>query len=187
MHLVKTGLAACAGVALGAWLAGGSAAVAQSLPLDEVRLGLLVHSVEPNNAEDGVDLNLEALLRKSSYVFDNAFLDFLLRPRLHLGASINLAGETSQLYTGFTWDAKLAARLSLELSFGAALHNGPTGGGHEDSYGCALNFRESVSLGYALDERWAVYGTVAHMSNGELCDHNTGITSVGIRLGYKLK
>ena len=152
-----------------------------------MRLGLLVHSVEPSNGEDGSDLNIEVLFRTSSYILDDALLDALLRPRLHLGGSVNLAGETSQLYAGFTWDGKLAPRLSLELSFGAALHNGPTGDGHEDSYGCVLNFRESVSLGYALDERWAVYGTVAHMSNGELCDHNTGITSVGIRLGYRLK
>jgi lipid A 3-O-deacylase len=187
MHLMKTRLGACAGVALGAWLAGASAAVAQSLPVDEVRLGLLAHSVDPNNGEDGIDLNMEVLLRKSPYVLDDAFLDFLLRPRLHLGANVNLNGETSQLYAGFTWDAKLATRLSLELSLGAALHNGPTGEGHEDSYGCALNFRESVSLGYALDERWAVYGIVAHMSNGKLCDQNTGITGAGIRLGYKLK
>ena len=76
-HLVKTRLGACAGVALGAWIAGACAAIAQALSLDEVRLGLLVHSVEPSNGEDGVDLNLEVLLRKSSYALDAAFLDFL--------------------------------------------------------------------------------------------------------------
>ena len=38
-----------------------------------------------------------------------------------------------------------------------------------------------------VDERWTVYGTVAHMSNANLCDHNSGLTSVGMRLGYKLK
>jgi hypothetical protein len=36
-----------------------------------------------------------------------------------------------------------------------------------------------------VDERWTVYGTLAHMSNGDLCDRNTGISSVGLRLGYK--
>jgi hypothetical protein len=143
-HPVKTGLGACAGVALGAWLAGASGAVAQSLLVDEMRLGLLVHSVEASNGEDGSDLNIEVLFRTSSYILDGAFLDALLRPRLHLGGSVNLAGETSQLYAGFTWDAKLAPGLSLELSFGAALHNGPTGDGHEDSYGCVVNFRQSV-------------------------------------------
>jgi lipid A 3-O-deacylase len=186
MQIARTTLASCGAVALAAWLAAAPAAVAQSLPIDELRFGLFGHSLDPSNDEDGVDLNLEVLFRKFSCACNDAFLEMVLRPRIHLGTSINLAGETSQLYTGFTWDARLTSKLSLELSFGAALHNGPTGDGHQDSYGCALNFRESASLGYELDKRWTVYGTVAHMSNAGLCDHNSGITSAGVRLGYKL-
>jgi hypothetical protein len=114
-------------------------------------------------------------------------LDFALRPRVHVGASVNTQGDTNQLYTGLSWDVQLMPRLSLELTFGGALHDGPTGRGLDDSYGCPLNFRESASLGYALDERWTVYGTISHMSNADLCDNNTGLTSAGVRLGYKLK
>jgi lipid A 3-O-deacylase len=187
MNLVRTSSIVHAAAALGALLWGAPAALSESLSVDEVRLGLLAHNVEPSNVEDGVDFSLEVLLRRSSYAYDSTFLNVVLRPRVHLGVSVNLEGETSQLYAGLTWDAKLAPRLSLELSFGGALHNGPTGDGHEDSYGCSLNFRESVSLGYAIDDRWTVYGTVAHMSNADLCDYNTGITSVGLRLGYKLQ
>jgi hypothetical protein len=158
-----------------------------SLLIDEVRLGLLAHSIEPNNSEDGVDANLEVLLRRTTGVsYNNAFLDVVLRPRLHLGVSLNTAGGTNQLYTGFTWDVAVTQALSLELTFGGAVHDGPTGSGHEDSYGCPLNFRESLSIGYALDDRWTVYGTVAHMSNAKLCDHNSGMTSAGVRLGYRL-
>jgi hypothetical protein len=152
-----------------------------------VRLGLLAHSVDPSSAEGGIDVNAEVLLRKSSYTYADSFLDAVLRPRVHLGASLNLAGDTSQLYAGLTWDTKLTPALSLELSFGGVVHDGPTGDGHQDSYGCALNFRESASLGYALDAQWAVYGIIAHMSNANLCDHNSGITSLGVRLGYKLR
>jgi hypothetical protein len=181
-------------VALSTWLAA-SVASAQApssddvrIPgLDEMRIGALVHSIEPSNAEDGVDLNLELLFRRTATKYNDPFLDFVFRPRIHLGTSINLAGDTSQLYAGLTWDMKLAPRLSLEVSFGGALHDGPTGDNTPDSYGCALNFRESVSVGYALDERWTVYGTFAHMSNAGLCDQNTGISSVGLRLGYKLR
>src|SRR5262245_16460749 len=94
--------------------------------VDELRFGVLAHSIDPNNDEGGVDLNLELLFRRPSYTYNNAFLDVALRPRIHLGTSINTAGETSQLYAGLTWDVKLAQRLSLELSFGGSLHNGPT-------------------------------------------------------------
>jgi hypothetical protein len=170
-----------------AWFVCAPAAWAQLTPIDEYRFGVLLHSIEPSNAEDGVDLNLELLLRRPSARYGDPFLDLALRPRLHLGASINTVGDTSQLYAGFTWDAKLTQKLSLEVSFGGAVHNGPTGDGLEDSYGCAASFRESLSLGYALDERWTVYGTLSHMSNAGLCDHNTGLSSAGIRLGYKLK
>lgn len=173
-------------MALGLGLAASTAARAQSPSIDEVRFGVLAHSVEGSNAETGVDVNLEVLFNRARYTYNNAWLDLILRPRVHVGASINTAGDTSQLYTGFTWDVKLAQKWSAELSLGGSLHDGPTGGGHQDSYGCPVNFRESVSLGYALDSRWTVYGTVAHMSNASLCDHNTGITSVGVRLGYKL-
>ncbi|HEY1243453.1 MAG TPA: acyloxyacyl hydrolase [Hyphomicrobiaceae bacterium] len=193
---LRLGHCATAALAVGAaWLGAEPLAAAQAPPsdrapfalIDEVRFGLLAHSVEPSNAEDGVDANLEVLFARPAANYDNAWLDVILRPRIHLGTSINTGGDTNQLYAGLTWDAKLAQRLSLEFTFGGALHDGPTGDGHEDSYGCSLNFRESASLGYALDERWTLYGTVAHMSNANLCDHNSGLTSVGVRLGYRLK
>jgi len=200
MRLVATRHAGAAAIALaaGAWLASATVAAAQSRQpapydrwpftlVDEIRFGVLAHNVEPSNAEDGVDLNLEVLFARPAASYGNPVLDVILRPRIHLGTSLNTAGDTNQLYAGLTWDAKLTQKLSLELSFGGSLHDGPTGAVGADSYGCSLNFRESASLGYALDERWTLYGTVAHMSNANLCDRNTGLTSVGVRLGYKLK
>lgn len=197
MRLRETGLVrrAAIGLAAAAWLAGAAAPSAQtpvrdgapSPLLDEVRFGALAHSIDAGNDEDGADLNLELLFRRPGSRYGNALLDFALRPRLHVGTSVNTAGDTNQVYAGLGWDVKLAPKLSLELTFGGALHDGPTGGGLEASYGCSLNFRESVSLGYALDKRWTIYGTVSHMSNADLCDGNTGLTSAGVRLGYQLK
>jgi hypothetical protein len=155
--------------------------------IDEVRLGALAHSIDGSNAEGGTDLNLELLFHRPSGSYGDPLLDLALRPRVHLGASVNTAGDTDMVYAGLTWDVQLAPRLTMELTFGAALHDGPTDGGLQDSYGCPVNFRESASLGYALDERWTLYGTISHMSNADLCDHNTGLTSAGLRLGYKLQ
>lgn len=184
VYFVRSALARlvpCVALAAGVWLADAPGAFAQTNPFDEVRFGALVHNVEPTNPEDGADINLELLFRRPAVAYEDAFLDWALRPRPHIGASINVVGDTSQLYAGFTWDVKLAPALSLELTLGGALHDGG-----EDIYGCSVNFRESLSLGYALNESWTVYGTVAHMSNAGLCDNNTGLTSVGLRLGYKL-
>jgi lipid A 3-O-deacylase len=154
--------------------------------LDEVRLGVLAHDIEPNPNESGVDFNIELLFKRPAGTYRSSLANILLRPRFHVGSSINLDGDTNQVYAGLTWDMPLAEKLTLEVSFGGALHDGPTDatGGH--SYGCALNFRESISLGYRLNDRWRVYGTVTHMSNGGLCDLNSGLTSAGVRFGYTL-
>jgi lipid A 3-O-deacylase len=151
--------------------------------IDEVRLGLFVHHIEPAGTErGGQDVNLEMLFSRPALAYANSF-DAVWWPRLHLGSSINVNGETSQLYSGFTWNFPLVQRLSLELTFGGSLHNGPdTGPG--SAFGCPLNFRESGSIGYAVTEHWRIYGTVAHMSNAGLCERNSGITSAGMRLGY---
>jgi hypothetical protein len=197
MRFGETGLVRFAAIGLAAaaaWLGCILPAMAQApasdgspfLSIDEVRFGALAHSIDVTNGEDGADLNLELLFRRPGGPYDNPLLDFALRPRVHVGASANTAGDTSQLYAGLSWDVRLTPKLSLELTFGAALHDGPTDAG-ADSYGCSVNFRESASLGYALDERWTVYGTISHMSNADLCSHNTGLTSAGLRLGYKLK
>jgi hypothetical protein len=113
-------LAALAGIACA------PAAWAQASLIDEFRFGVLMHSIEPGNGEDGADINLELLSHRPLGRYGDPFLDFALRPRLHLGASINTVGETSQLYGGLTWDVKLTQKLTLELSFGGAVHNGPT-------------------------------------------------------------
>jgi lipid A 3-O-deacylase len=154
--------------------------------LDEVRLGVLVHDIEPNPNESGVDFNIELLFKRPAGTYRSSLANILLRPRFHVGTSINLDGDTNQLYAGLTWDMPLAPKWTLEVSFGGALHDGPTDGSGAFSYGCALNFRESISLGYQVSDRWRVYGTVTHMSNAGLCDFNSGLTSAGVRFGYTL-
>jgi lipid A 3-O-deacylase len=154
--------------------------------LDEVRLGVLAHDIEPNPNESGVDFDIELLFKRPAATFRSSLANILLRPRFHVGASINFDGDTNQVYAGLTWDIPLAPKLSLEVSFGGALHDGPTDGADAHSYGCAFNFRESISLGYQLSDRWRVYGTVTHMSNAGLCDFNSGLTSSGVRFGYTL-
>src|SRR5207302_4984101 len=107
--------------------------------LDEVRIGAFAHNIESNasraDSENGVDVNLEVLFAPPAFAFGNPIVDTLLRPRLHIGSSINVDGYTNQGYAGLTWNIPLPLRLSLELTFGGTLHDGPlTGPGK--AFGC---------------------------------------------------
>ena len=162
-----------------------SNAVAEGL-LSELRLGVLDHNLEPGGKEGGTDLNGEMLLRAPGWQTGSAALDVLLNPRPHLGASLNLAGETSQVYAGVTWQVPIGESFFLEAGFGGAWHDGPLDVPGVASYGCRLNFRETGSAGWRLSERWSLIASVDHMSNADLCGRNRGLTSGGLRLGYSL-
>jgi lipid A 3-O-deacylase len=148
--------------------------------VDEIRLGVYGHHIEPSGTEQGgLDVNAEVLFAKPVEPQDRGSLHSFLMPRIHIGTQINVDGDTSQLYAGLTWDL----RFSFEVTFGGAVHDGPTNG-EGSSFGCVANFRESGSIGVGLTERLWLYATVAHMSNAGLCDRNSGLTSGGLRLGY---
>jgi lipid A 3-O-deacylase len=151
--------------------------------IDEVRVGVLDHALEDSPSERGVAMNLEVLGGRFAGNYGNSILDFFLTPRPHLGTTIGF-GKTDEFYWGVTWDAKLFGPTFLEASFGGAAHDGPTNDPGVPSYGCQVNFRESASLGYAIDSHWRVLATIDHMSNGNLCQPNHGLTNAGIRLGY---
>ncbi len=154
--------------------------------VEETRFGFFAHQIEQSPGEEGVDLNLEVLFDKLPGQYNNRILQHFLTPQPHIGASINLNDDTSQLYFGFTWDIHLTDRLFFETSFGGAVHDGPHNGGEgESDFGCTLNFRESASLGYHLTPQWDLMLTIDHMSNAGLCDANRGLTNAGVRLGYK--
>lgn len=191
-------LAAAAGLLIA--MAGLSAAHAQSMRttdasgfgatpfpyLDEIRLGAFVHQVGGSPNEHGADVNAEILFGKIGAPRGDYLLDYFLRPRIHLGADINVTGYTSVAYTGLTWDMPLTSRFFLETSFGGAIHDGNLDQkAHYTALGCRVNFRKSASIGFHLSERWDFLTTVDHMSNAGLCSNNRGLTDVGVRLGYK--
>ncbi len=151
--------------------------------ISEVRVGALDHALEDSPRERGAALNLEVLGSRFAGGYENSVLNFLLTPRPHLGTTYAF-GKTDEFYWGVTWDAKLFQRTFLEASFGGAAHDGPMDTPGEPSYGCEVNFRESASLGYEIAPRWRVLATIDHMSNGNLCHPNHGLTNAGIRLGY---
>jgi lipid A 3-O-deacylase len=154
--------------------------------LDEVRIGGSYHSIEGWPNEHGADVTAEALFGREGRVRPS-LAEFFLKPRWHIGASLNTAGDTSQIYAGLTWDYYLTDSLFLEGTFGGAVHDGPLDEPHRASYGCRANFRESAGVGLRLSERLRVIAEIDHMSQAQLCaERNSGLTNVGLKLGYSL-
>ncbi|SEB95835.1 Lipid A 3-O-deacylase (PagL) [Rhizobiales bacterium GAS191] len=152
--------------------------------LSEVRLGTFAH--DPLSPEKGsVDVNGEILFAKPFSLPGSAW-DFLL-PRPSIGATINVAGKTSQGYAGLTWTYDITKSIFVEGSFGGSVNNGKTGlivPVGRSALGCNVSFRESASIGYRFNANWSLMGTIEHMSNSGLCTQNRGLTNYGARIGY---
>ncbi|WP_034491556.1 acyloxyacyl hydrolase [Afifella pfennigii] len=158
--------------------------------IEEIRLGpsgFVDERPRVRNAEKGVFINGELIFANPIRPFDNRVLDFVLRPRPHLGATVSTTGGTSQAYAGLTWDLYVTDRIFLEGTFGGTVHNGgtsstaPTG----PRLGCSLLFRESAGIGFAFTRNFLAMAFIDHSSNAGLCKDNDGLTHAGVKVGYR--
>lgn len=153
----------------------------------ELAIGLFAHDQGPasDHHEHGVDLNLEVQF---------APLDFFASPRPHLGATLNLAGDTSIAYAGLTLPLYELSGWFLDAAISAAVHNGPL---HKDPVSCQqysdCGFGSRVlplfaaEIGYRLDRKSAVALYYGHMSHKWIIPgENEGIDYTGLRylLGF---
>lgn len=165
-------------------------AAAQAPFIDELKIGGLAHDVTllGRHVESGEDVNIEALFTPPT------LLSVLGSPRPHLGADINVLGNTSDIYTGLTWGWTLAHGVFTPVD--GIFVNGSLGGALQDGYedsappgrkrlGSPVLFRESAELGYQFNPLISVSAFVDHISNANLAPRNAGITSIGGRLGFK--
>lgn len=149
----------------------------------EMRLGVLSHDISAlgHSKEGGADINAEAL-------FDSPdFLKPIWAPRPHLGISVNTQGDTSQIYAGLTWTYEPTLRIFVDFSFGGSVNNGKRDTLEMDrkSLGSHVLFRESLSLGYRIDEHNSISVAFDHESNANLANRNEGLNNLGIRWGYR--
>lgn len=151
----------------------------------ELRLGATGHDIS-GPEEGSVNITGQVLTPRLVQLSDP--VANLLVPRIHLGGSLNTAGDTSFAFVGFTWTFDITPRIFVEGSFGGAVHNGNTSrvmvAPHESALGCSPLFREAAAIGYRIDARWSVTASVEHLSNAGLCTQNRGLTNVGLHLGY---
>ena len=176
---------------LGACLALQAApASAQTKLIDEFKIGGLAHDVTfgGRHVESGADVNLEILFTPPD------ILRWIGSPRPHIGADINVNGNTTDGYFGLTWGIVLIQSLFdandgvfIAGSLGGAIHDGhiDTAPAGRKRLGSRILFRESAELGYQLTPNTSVSAIVDHISNANLGNHNAGITSAGARLGVK--
>ncbi len=171
----------------------GPAAAGQAAPSDketvlsEVRAGILRHDqgLYHSRKEPGTDVNLELLFRSPRW----KPFDLLWSPRPHAGTSINLDGNTSQIYGGFTWEVRPFPGLFIDGSLGLSLHDGflQTIKEGRAALGLRVLFRESIEIGYRFGSRHGVSAFLDHISNAGLGRDNDGITNMGARYSFRFR
>lgn len=158
--------------------------------IDEFKAGALWHDIGflGHHTERGADVDLEMLFTSPD------LLSIIGSPRPHLGADINTAGDTSDVFAGLTWGISLIQNLFRPND--AIYITGSLGGAYQDGYidsapdkrkkmGSPVLFRESAELGYQITPVISIGAIIDHISNANLGQHNAGITNAGARLGFK--
>jgi lipid A 3-O-deacylase len=152
--------------------------------ITEVKGGILYHDagVFGRNEERGADADGEIRFLPWE------LLDFMASPRPHLGFHINSAGDTSQVFTGLTWEWNFLPPFFADASFGLAVHDGAitTDALHTKELGSRVLFRESVEIGWNIYGPHSVSVLVDHVSHGHILgSENEGMDSLGLRYGYR--
>lgn len=151
-----------------------------------------------NGVENSVALTGELIFPEP------AFLRWALSPQPYLNATINLGGETSFAGAGLLWRQGFGDRFYGDFAFGLAAHDGtteiplfPLDEGvrrltEERQYGSRILFRQQLTLGYRINDRWTADMFFEHLSNGDVLGDpgdrfasNDGVDNIGVRLGYR--
>lgn len=171
--------------------------------IDEARFGGAIIDIptftkQPYYEYNRAGANVEVLFSPVSINFldidsSSSFVQELLTPRPHLGATIALEeNTTSSIYAGLTWHHELTDLFFLETSFGGAVHNGEmknvkiTPIISRRAMGSPVLFRESIALGMKVTDNINALVQVSHMSHAGLAgDDNAGQTDLAFKLGFK--
>ncbi|WP_018239856.1 acyloxyacyl hydrolase [Ensifer sp. BR816] len=156
---------------------------------DEMRFGATTSIGDGDNQEDGLFPSFTVFFDPFGADSATGFVEKVLRPRVHAGASIATASSgVNQVYGGFSWDIDITERFFVELGAGGTVHDGDLNddGTSGPKLGCRLMFREYAAAGFRFDDHWNLSATVEHSSNANLCNGpNDGLTRAGLMLGYK--
>ena len=179
-------------------------AYAQAAPADDASkpgnpilhaaiVGVLLHDEGPfaDRLEAGsLDINVEAQFHRPQA----NWWRWIGSPYPHVGANVNIGGETSMLYAGLTWEYYALKRLAGTFSAGMAAHNGQLNQPEkvlcdrdgDCGFGSRLIFRFSAGIRYDVTDHVGVEAFYDHISHNKILDaENEGIDSVGLRMRYR--
>jgi hypothetical protein len=149
------------------------------------RIGVLGHDVDSlwsgSQAEEGVDLNAEIVLKRPGF----SFLKGRVLP--NVGMTVNTRGDTSTLYAGCIWEYVSDAGVFFNTGVGLAVHNGEleTADDQKKSLGSRVLFRIPIELGATFGRRHRLSLFFAHISNAYLTEPNDGLDVLGLRYGWQ--
>jgi lipid A 3-O-deacylase len=160
--------------------------VHSSILPEEIRLGALKHDVGSglkHRYEKGYDINAELLWACPTGIG----FEYILSPRPHLGASLNADGGTNQYYLGLTWRYDFLTCLFVEGAFGGEFNTGRKKHPHarKQALGSNFMFHEALSAGLQFTAHQSISAYLDHTSNAHLAKPNPGLTSFGVRYGYR--
>jgi hypothetical protein len=150
-----------------------------------LRLGVLAHDIEPNGNQGGVDFNIELLFKRRPRSTARRSKNVLLRPAL----PPRLLPQLRQRHESGLRRPNLGRTSGTEAVaggvFGGVLHDGRR-------LRAQLAWLRAELPRVPFDRLPAVgplarVRNVTHISNADLCDQNSGLTSAGVRFGYTLE
>lgn len=154
--------------------------------LQQIFVGVHDHAtpLTSSGREDGVDISLEAKFRTPP----GRFWEAIGSPRPHLGGLKNLGDDTNQVYGGLTYRWWPFERQFLDVSGGAAWHDGEleTDDPEKRSLGRRVLFRAALEYGYQVTDEHGVSLAYDHISNGFRSGSNQGLDTLGLRYSYNM-
>lgn len=178
----------------------------------EVRAGIGAHDIR---AISDLLVKEESIVINGEIIFEEPkFLKWAFSPQPYIGGQLNLGGGTSWGGAGLLWRQNLGKRFYADFGFGAVIHDGTLDVfdgfklpdrdlTQEDfdtafdelffrrrskiEYGSRVLLKEQLTLGYRLDEDWAIEGYFEHVSHGNFWtdNENDGSDSAGFRVNRK--
>ncbi len=156
--------------------------------VEEVRIGAFGDDAVHRERQAPVG-SIEALTSPVAfYGTSNPLLQSLLAPRFEAGTMVNFEGLTSYAFAGLNWRTPHWGPLFLEAGFGGAINDSSRNPHNmrQTDLGCPVTFRETAGVGWDLTDKIDIVAGIEHISHANLCSRiNPGLTSVGIRLGYR--
>ena len=144
-----------------------------------------------NGRENSIAINTEI-------IFDEPeFLKWALTPQPYINGTLNLEGETSYGGAGLLWRQTFGEKVYGDFSFGLAAHTGNTNSdidnelslsefleltNSEISFGSRILFRQQLTFGYRVTDKWALEIFGEHLSNGQILSSiNEGVDILGLK------